>query len=198
MSSTKIIDCILWDFGDTLSVWRGGSPEWMTAYKKIEEKIGISSAWNLGLIETEKVLTLLAETLKITESEVYNHLMREDLFEFFPFTHNFFMSRHLPQSIVTINPPLFREMTAPLGLDDVISTIVISGEEGTLDKGVLCEIALQRMNINSTNDRVLLIDNLQANLDSWMDRGGIGYLFTNDSEFQKDVANGIDGLASRI
>jgi hypothetical protein len=40
----------------------------------------------------------------------------------------------------------------------------------------------------------LLIDNNQANLDAWAERGGIGYLYTTDSAFKQDVTHGIDGL----
>ena len=196
MSSTRLVHCLLWDFGDTLAAWRGGSPEWMEAYKVIGEREGVGSAWNLGKIGTNEVVTHLAEGLNMTESDFFTHLMRTDLFDFFPFTHEFFMSKHLPQSIVTVNPSLFRQMAIALGLGEVSDSIVISGEEGTIDKGVLCEIALRRMGAECTNDRVLLIDNKQSNLDAWSVRGGVGYLYTSDVAFQRDVANGIDGLIS--
>ena len=106
------------------------------------------------------------------------------------------MAKHLPQSMVTVNPALFRPMTISLGLTQVSDSIVISGEEGTIDKGVLCEIALRRMNVNFDHDRVLLIDNKQSNLDAWSSRGGVGYLYTTDTAFQRDVTNGIDGLTT--
>jgi len=107
------------------------------------------------------------------------------------------MSKHLPQSIVTVHPPLFRQMAIAFGLDEVCDSIVISGEEGTIDKGVLCKITLQRMGVECASDRVLLIDNKQLNLDAWSARGGVGYLYTSDAAFQRDVADGIDGLISR-
>jgi len=177
-----------------LAVWRGGSPEWIDAYNSIGWREEVGPAWNLGEIETNEVMTHLVEHLKMTESEVFAHLMRVDLFEFFPFTHEFFVSKHLPQSVVTVNPPLFRQMAIALGLGEVTDTIVISGEEGTTDKGVLCETALRRMGATCTNDRVLLIDNKRSNLDAWSARGGVGYLYTSDAAFQRDVADGIDGL----
>lgn len=196
MSSTRLVHRLLWDFGDTLCVWRG-SPEWMDAYNSFGEQAGVGAAWNLGKIGTSEVVTHLADRLNIAESEIYNYLMRVDLFDFFPFTHEFFMSKRLPQSIVTANPPLFRQMAIALGLGEVSDSIVISGEEGTIDKGVLCEIALRRMGVECTNDQVLLIDNKQSNLDAWSARGGVGYLYTSDTAFQRDVANGIDGLISK-
>jgi hypothetical protein len=47
------------------------------------------------------------------------------------------------------------------------------------------------------NKRSLLIDNKQANLDAWIAYGGIGYLYTTDDAFKRDIANGIDGLVSK-
>ena len=135
--------------------------------------------------------------MTLTETEIHAHLSRTDLFEFFPFTYAFFKVRHLPQAIVTVNPSMFREMAQDLGFDEVTDTIVISGEEKTIDKGVLCEIALQRMSNVCGNEQALLIDNKQSNLDAWAALGGIGYLYTTDMAFRQDVAGGIDGLIRR-
>ena len=196
MQSTRLVQYLLWDFGDTVAVWRGARPEWMDAHDSISWWEDVDRAWNLGKIGTSEVVMHLAEHLNMTESETFAHLMRTDLFEFFRFTHEFFMSRHLPQSLVTVNPPLFRQMATALGLGEVTDSIVISGEEGTIDKGVLCDLALRRVGIECTNDRVLLIDNKQSNLNAWSARGGLGYLYTTDAAFQRDVADGIDGLVS--
>ena len=92
------------------------------------------------------------------------------------------------------NPAAFREMAESLAFDDVTDTIVVSGEEKTIDKGVLCEIAIQRMPITCANEHALLIDNKQANLDDWAVRGGPGYLYTTDEAFERDVASGLDAL----
>jgi hypothetical protein len=70
----------------------------------------------------------------------------------------------------------------------------VSGEEKTVDKAALCEIALQRMQIDCPNARALLIDNKPSNIDAWARRGGIGYRYTTDAAFQREVAAGIDGL----
>jgi len=194
MSSPPLIQYLLWDFGETLSEWRGSS-EWLDAYNS-QGWQELGPRWSIGEIGAHEAMCYLAEYLNIAESEVHNYLMRADLFHFFPFTHDFFMSKHLPQSIVTINPSLFRQMTISLGINEVSDAIVISGEEGTNDKGALCEVALLRMGVACTNDHVLLIDNKRSNLDAWIDRGGVGYLYTSDTTFKRDVANGIDGLIS--
>jgi hypothetical protein len=50
---------------------------------------------------------------------------------------------------VTVNPSVFREMAQNLGFGEVTDTIVVSGEERTIDKGVLCQIAIQRMSMRA-------------------------------------------------
>ena len=150
----------------------------------------------MGALDTHEVVAKLAERMALTEAEIRAHLSRTDL-EFFPFTYAFFRARHLPQSVVTVNPASFREMAQDLAFDEVTDTVVISGEEKTVDKGELCEIAIHRMPIECANGHALLIDNKRSNLDAWTKRGGIGYLYTTDAAFERDVADGIDGLVAR-
>ncbi len=199
VSSTHV-QCLLWDFGDTLcdelSLWRV-SPTWMEVYRSFDDEDGIGAAWSLGKLDTHEVAAKLAERMTLTEAEIRVHLSRTDLFEFFPFTYAFFRARHLPQAVVTVNPAGFREMAQDLAFDEVTDTIVVSGEEKTIDKGMLCEIAIRRMPIECSNEHALLIDNKLSNLDAWVERGGVGYLYTTDSAFRRDVAGGIDGLGRR-
>src|SRR4030095_7354590 len=191
------VQCLLWDFGDTLcnelSLWRV-SPEWMEVYRSFDEQDGIGAAWSLGDLDIHQVASRLAKRMTLSEVEIHAHLSRTDLFEFFPFTYAFFRAHHLPQAIVTVNPAQFRTIAKDLAFDEVTDTIVVSAEERTIDKGALCEIALQRMPTVCPKDRALLIDNKQSNIDAWAARGGIGYRYTTDSAFRRDVASGIDGL----
>ena len=197
VASSTHVQCLLWDFGDTLcdelSSWRV-SPEWMEVYRSFDDEGGIGAAWSLGDLDIDEVVAKLAERMTLTEAEIRAHLSRTDLFEFFPFTYAFFRARHLPQAIVTVNPAGFRELARNLGFEEFTDTIVVSGEEKTIDKGALCEIAIERMPIVCANEQALLIDNKQSNLDAWAGRGGIGYLYTTDTAFRRDVAGGIDGL----
>jgi hypothetical protein len=200
MASSVHIRCLLWDFGNTLcdelSLWRV-SPEWLEVYRSFDDKDGIGAAWSLGELDTHEVVAKLAQRMTLNEAEIHAHLSRTDLFEFFPFTYGFFKARHLPQAIVTVNPSLFRDMAQNLGFGEVTDTIVMSGEEKTIDKGMLCQIAIQRLPITCANEQALLIDDKQANLDAWAGRGGTGYLYTTDAAFRQDVAGGIDGLIRR-
>ena len=193
------VRCLLWDFGDTLcnelSLWRA-TPEWMEVYRSFDD--GIGAAWSLGDLDTRGFVAELAKRMSLTEVEILAHLNRTDLFEFFPFTYTFFRERHLPQAIVTVNPAFFSEVVVPgLALEEITDAIVVSGEEGTIDKGELCRRALERMKFDGDPSHALLIDNKKSNLDAWAGRGGIGYLYTTDSTFRQDVAGGIDHLIGR-
>jgi hypothetical protein len=191
------VQCLLWDFGDTLcdelSLWRT-SPEWMEVYRSFEDPDGIGAAWSLGDLDTLEVAAKLADRMTLSEAEIHAHLSRTDLFEFFPFTYAFFRARHLPQAIVTVNPAQFRAMAEDLAFNEVTDAIVISAEERTIDKAVLCEIALRRIPVVCPNAGALLIDNKPSNIEAWGRRGGSGYLYTTDSTFRRDVAAGIDAL----
>jgi FMN phosphatase YigB (HAD superfamily) len=197
MAASMRVRCLLWDFGNTLcdelSLWRV-SPEWMEVYRSFDDEDGIGAAWSLGNLDTHEVVAKLAQRMTLTEVEIRAHLSQTDLFEFFPFTYSFFRARHLPQAIVTVNPPVFREMARNLRLGEVTDAIVVSGEEKTIDKGALCQIAVQRMPIACANEQALLIDDKQSNLDAWAARGGTGYLYTTDAAFRQDVVGGIDDL----
>ncbi len=194
-----MIKCLLWDFGDTLcdelSLWRD-SPLWMDVYRSFDEDDGIGAAWSLGELETHEVAAKLARRMPLSEAQILEHLSRTDLFQFFPFTYAFFRAHHLPQAVVTVNPASFRQMAERLAFDKVVDAIVVSGEERTIDKGVLCELALKRMVGSCANEHALLIDNKQSNLDDWAVRGGPGYLYTTDETFERDAAGGVAGLVS--
>ncbi|HME68842.1 MAG TPA: hypothetical protein VKM54_03135 [Myxococcota bacterium] len=190
------VQCLLWDFGNTLcnelSLWRV-SPEWMEVYRSFDD--GLGAAWSLGDLDTPRFVAELAKRMPVTEAEILAHLKRCDLFEFFPFTYSFFRERHLPQAIVTVNPTAFSEIVVPgFALDEVTDAIVVSGEEKITDKGELCRRALERINLGCDPSQALLIDDKQSNLDAWVAHGGIGYLYTTDLAFRRDVARGIDHL----
>lgn len=72
---------------------------------------------------------------------------------------------------------------------------MISGEEGSIDKGLLCERALERMALDCSLAEALLIDNTPSNVAAWVARGGIGYVHRGDEVFRADAAGGIEALA---
>jgi len=139
------VECLLWDFGDTLcdelSLWRS-TPEWMEVYRSFDD--GLGAAWSLGALDTRDFIAELARRMSLSEAQIHAHLNRTDLFDFFPFTYAFFRDHHLPQAIVTVNPVYFSEVVVPgCALDEVTDAIVVSGQEGTTDKGELCRRAVE-------------------------------------------------------
>jgi hypothetical protein len=191
------IQCLLWDFGDTLCretfIWSSG-PEWEIVYQAFDG--GWASGWNTGSMRTQEFARIASQYIPLLPDQIISQ-MRERCkhIEFFEFTYSFYKQRHRPQAIVTVNPDLWTETIVPLhGFDKTADAIVSSWEEGTADKGVLCSLALERLKIECQPSEALLIDNKQSNLDSWAARGGIGYLYTSDSAFKRDVADGLDRL----
>lgn len=193
------IQCLLWDFGDTLCderfIWRTG-PEWMAVYETFDD--GLGNNWCRGDIDAHAFAASIADQVSLTAEEALAH-MRErcNHIEFFAHTYAFFRARHLSQAIVTVNPDLFSETIVPLcGFGDVTDAIVTSWEERTTDKGRLCAIALERIGVACEPSEALLIDNKQRCIDEWTALGGVGYLHRGDEAFARDVASGIDGLIS--
>lgn len=191
------VQCLLWDFGDTLfdelSLWRV-SPQWLDVYRSFDEADGPGVAWNLGRIGEDEFADQIAQRSGMPRQEILNHLARFDLFAPLPSTMQFFRRRHRPQAIVTVNPTMFRRLADQLGLTHLIDTMVISGEEGSIDKALLCQRALERMSIDCSPAEALLIDNIPSNVHAWVKQGGIGYVHRGDARFRVDSAGGVDGL----
>jgi hypothetical protein len=106
---------------------------------------------------------------------------------FDPRTWEIARAREHRQAIVTVNPVEFRDIVGTYALDRVFDVIVVSGEEHTDDKADLCDLALERMGI-SERARILLVDNIEANVVSWRSRGGLGYWYRGDQIFADELA----------
>jgi len=190
--------CLLWDFGDTLCderfIWSSG-PEWMEIYKTFDDD-GLGASWNLGKINAWQFAAAVSERLDRSAKSVLAHMTQCcSHVEFFESTFAFFKARHLHQAIVTVNPDLFSDVIVPIWqLDAHCDVIVTSWEEGTIDKNVLCRLAIERMGLTCENHEALLIDNKRSNIDGWASVGGAGYHYVGDTEFSSDVASGIDSL----
>ncbi len=191
------IRCLLWDFGDTLCdekfIWSSG-PQWEHVYRLFDE--GLGEAWNTGDMSDQEFAELIAEHISLTPPEILAHMQeRCRHVEFYDFTYNFYLARHLPQAIVTVNPRIWTDVISPhYNFDQTADLIVTSWEEGTTDKATLCELAVDRLGIGCKRSESLLIDNISHNIGEWRLRGGGGYHFRGDDQFEKDVADGVDGL----
>jgi hypothetical protein len=194
------ICCLLWDFGDTLCnerfIWDSG-PEWMEVYKTFDD--GWADAWNTGEMDFQEFADKASRTISLPPAEIIKHMVeRCRHIEFFEFTYGFYKARHLPQAIVTVNPDLWTEAIVPLHqFDETADVIVSSWEEGTVDKRILCQLALDRLEINCEPGQSVLIDNKASNVQAWKKCGGHGYMFTTDAQFRLDVSGGIDALVRK-
>lgn len=192
------IRCLLWDFGDTLCderfIW-GSGPEWMAVYETFDD--GWADAWNTGEMNVTEFAGKASEYIALSPDEIVSHMVDCcSRINFFDFTYGFYKSRHLPQAIVTVNPDLWSDTIVPLhGFDKTADVIVSSWQEGTTDKRILCQLAIDRLEIDCTPEESLLIDNKASNVHEWREMGGHGYIFTADDQFRRDVASGIDALA---
>jgi hypothetical protein len=195
------IRCLLWDFGDTLCderfIWRSG-PEWMEVYDSFETD-GLGASWSLGEINTEEFAAALSERMARSPESIVDHMtQRCNHIRFFEKTFEFFKAHHLPQAIVTVNPDLFSKVIVPLcKFEESCEAIVTSWQEGTIDKRVLNQRALERMGMKCKNAEALLIDNKASNIEDWAGIGGAGYLYTDDRSFGIQTAAGADALVTR-
>ncbi len=196
------IECLLWDFGDTLCderfIWSSGA-EWMEVYHSFDDG-GLGAQWNVGAIDTKVFATHLAARMGRSSASIVDHMIaRCGQIQFYRNVFEFFKSHHLPQAIVTVNPDIFTTTIAPkYDLASFCEVIVTSWEEGTDNKRRLCDIALAKMGLECSRASALLLDNKQTNVSEWVEAGGAAYLYVDDTKFAKDIEAGIDMLGLEL
>jgi len=196
------MQCVLWDFGDTLGNERwmleapAAVPRWPEVWSEVAggERAG---AWNRGELSDRDVVAAVAAHLAMTEQEVRTHsrwcCSRITFFEL-----PWMIARRcsLPQALVTVNPDGFSDFIAPhYRLHEIFAAIVTSWEERMLDKGEMGLTALKRLGGSVLPGEALLIDNKEHNIEAWESRSGRGYLFRGEEQFQRDLRIGLRDLA---
>jgi FMN phosphatase YigB (HAD superfamily) len=192
---------ILWDFGDTLADERWmlqspeGVPQWSDAYRAhIVEDTELIDAWSAGTATAEDVAGQLAPALGFDVATTLKH-MRDACrrLHFFAAVMQSVRARRqrgLAQAIVTVNADVFSDVVVgEYGLADLFDTIVNSCHFGTADKVDLCAIAMEHLGHDI--EVTMLIDNIADNVRRFEERGGAGYLFTNELAFRHDLATGV-------
>ena len=188
------IECILWDFGDTLAderlMWPSppNAPQWTEIWKNSEE-LGILNPWMKGEINVNQAAEKFAKLLPISKDEVIIHMKdRCKDISFFTKTWDFVLSYKLPQAIVTINPDIFHNWIVPnYNLGKYFYPIIVSYELKTLSKSKVCLEALNRLQNGIEPSHALLIDNKKDNIDEWSSYGGQGYLYKDDNRFINEI-----------
>lgn len=190
------IECLLWDFGDTLVDQKGflvppdGVPEWPEVFINNVWNGTWGEDWFEGKIDFPRVCELLSNSLPLRPEDVSAHILTCcNNLKFFENAYSAVKARHYRQALVTINPDLFSSViVSEYGLDNFFEVIITSWEVQTLDKSILCDFALDQIGISS-RDGALLIDNDKGNIDNWISLGGQGYHFRGDKKFAEEVAN---------
>ena len=196
------LQCVLWDFGDTLADERwmlaapAAAPDWPEVWSQVAGNER-ADAWNRGEIPDREIVAAVAARLAMSEQEVRAHThWCCSRIRFFDLPWSVARRCSLPQALVTVNPDGFSDFVVPhYRLHEVFDVIVTSWEERTLDKGVMGLTALKRLGGSILPGEALLIDNKSHNIEAWESRGGRGYLFRSEEEFQRDLGTALRELA---
>ncbi len=193
------IKAILWDFGDTLADERwmqaplNGVPGWAEAYRGFGAT-ALADEWNIGRATSRDVVQDFAHKLGSSAGAIHDHMeacCRK--LTFFPHVMDLVQRSPLPQAIVTINCDIFSSIVVPhYELQSRFPVIVTSWEERSLDKSILCDIAIVRLGLPLTRSECLLIDNKQENLRGWIAQGGAAHHFKGEEELERDLTHMLD------
>ena len=194
--------CVLWDFGDTLVDERWlqrapvGVPQWPDVWKSLVRG-ELADRWNTGELTLGHVVDAVASTLPMSREAIGAHIGRCCAeVAFFPAPLAVARASRLPQAIVTINPDAFTQLVVPrYALDATFAPIVTSWQQRTLDKADLADIALRSIDGDIARAEALLIDNVQANVERWIARGGRAYHFRGEARFREDPRRELRDLA---
>ena len=197
--------CVLWDFGDTLVDERwmriapAGFPDWSAVWVDVITP-EFALAWDTGEIGVADVVGRVAERLQMPFDEAMAHAeWCCSQIRFFAKPMEIARNSRLPQGIVTVNPDLFNMWVMPeYDLEQLFRPIITSWEHGSIDKGILCTAAINALDEPVLPNETLLIDNKQQNLDAWTAKGGLGYLFTTEEQFERDLQGDLSELARSV
>jgi len=187
------IEIILWDIGDTLVDQRWmlkelpGFPGWPKLFMVEIWDGELGNQWSRGDINAQQVAQHLATTLSTGAELAMQHMQRcSQNIDFSAVLRQFSLTQNIPQAIVTVNPDIFTEVIVPhYTLTKSFDPIVTSWQEKELNKADLCDITLERLSIERSS--ALLIDNMKQNIDEWVERGGKGYWYKDESSFINDI-----------
>jgi hypothetical protein len=193
--------CIVWDFGDTLVDERWmqvapiGCPEWPDAWRAVLSDTSFVDAWHEGRVSCDDFVGRMCARTNLGADVVVLHIAQLcSQIVFFPAVMAAVRSARsrVPQICATVNSDLFSRFVVPTyDLDRVFDAIITSWEEGCCSKVTLAVLGLERLRVSINLTETLLIDNRVDNIDEFVDAGGIGYLFTGEDNFVRDVERGV-------
>ncbi len=195
------VEVILFDFSGTLAeepvlfpAHIKVPPNWRDIWNARFAEPGFADRWQKGEVTAAELTEDLSKRLDTDPATLRLHIERASKSLTF---HSEIMKsvrarkrRGNPQALVTINPDLFTLVADHYSLDMLFDVVVLSAQEGTVDKVELCRIALDRLGFKDFSS-ALLIDNVAELVRSFELAGGTGYHFIDDATFAADVASGL-------
>lgn len=193
MSDPRQDVVLLVDFGNTLVdetfLWHDceAFPDWTAHWSQVMDALGLS--WDSGRVTTEHVLAQMA-LLSGRPTDLVRQYFEDRCraIVFFPQINRALARRRNRgglQALVTVNPDCFGAFADHYGLEWLFDVIVTSSQIGDIDKVAICAAACACLKVQPS--RTVLIDNIAPNVERWKEAGGLGYTFTEDSQFQDDV-----------
>ncbi len=194
------VDCIVWDFGDTVADERWMQvaptswPAWAETYRSVVGDPDFAAAWNRGDATVDDLATRMCAASPLTEAEVLHHVEAIcSQITLFPSVVAAIIAARgrVPQMCATINPDIFSRWVVPAHrLDELFDVIVTSWQEHTLSKVELAQAGLVQLNQPIALADTLLIDNRPDNIAEYRASGGTAYLFASAALFTEDLLDG--------
>jgi FMN phosphatase YigB (HAD superfamily) len=188
---------LLVDFGNTLVdetfMWKDSDafPDWTSNWSDV--MVEFKHACDIGTVSTDNLIVEMAKRVGCTPDAASNHfdsLCREIIV--YAKINAAIAHRHARgerHAMVTVNPDdLPRDIANRYGIAPNFDLIVTSAEICSDDKSEICLVACERLGVSPTQS--VLIDNISANVESWIECGGLGYVFEGDDQFAEDVRSG--------
>ncbi len=192
---------VLFDFSGTLAEEPVLFPahfdvpsSWRDVWNARFAEPGFADSWQRGEVNAAQLIEDLSKRLGTDPATLRSHIERVSRsVTFYPEIIRAVRARRMrghPQALVTINPDLFTLIAEHYCLYELFDAVVLSANEGTVDKVEPCRIALNRLG-HETLSSALLIDNVAELVRSFEAAGGTGYHFIDDATFAADVASGL-------
>jgi beta-phosphoglucomutase-like phosphatase (HAD superfamily) len=188
---------LLVDFGNTLVdetfLWKDSDafPNWTRNWSAV--MVEFKHACDIGTVSTDDLIVEMAKRVGCTPDSASNYfdsLCREIIV--YPKINSALAHRHARgerHAMVTVNPDdLPRDIADRHGIAPYFELIVTSAEIRSDNKSEICLVACERLGVSPTQS--VLIDNIAANVESWVESGGLGYVFEGDDPFAEDVLSG--------
>lgn len=188
-----MVSVALVDFGNTLAdemfMWHdlAAFADWTMHYGPVVRRL--APDWDCGRSTTDQLAAAVAASANRSRQDVRAHMaLLCSRIAFYPGINTTLDRRRARggvQAIVTVNPDLFSMIVDTYDLASRFDAIVTSWETGTSDKVAICQAACERVGCSPPES--VLIDNIAANVEAWIEAGGGGYVFRSDEQFIQDV-----------